>query len=1009
MAAAPPAAAQTQGRAALLRLRATRARAAGDAQRLRWTSASILQAVKLYAEAARQWQQAGDTVEAGQTFVAIADAYTSIGRHEEALASYESALAQFRAGGDRAGEVSARNGVGSVYVFLGRIPEAESYCRETLALSREAGGEAARAQALHNLGDVFYNQSRMEAALEQLTTARALWEQAGDRRGEARTLTLIGYTHVGLNRVTEAVEDYNRALPLWRAAGDRRGLALTLTALANLYNKLEEKQKALDLYDEAIALVRPLGDPYGEASALAGMAYAYERSGDQGAALDCYNRALQLYRQTRHRLGETITLLVTGRIYNSLGDQTRAMQNLRLALSASEALSDPLVTSYVLGHLGKVYDSLGEKSRALDHYGRALELNRVGHDRREEAYTLNNIGSVRLSLGEAEKASALFREALALNRAARDPGGEALTRFNLARAERSLGRDEAAHAQIKEALDISESLRTKVAGQELRASYFATVHQQFELYVDTLMRLHRQQPGKNFDAAAFEASERGRARSLLEALAEGREDIREGVSAALLERERELQRQLSAKAERRIQLAGEESSAEELAAFERDVEGLTTEYERVRGQIRASSPRYAALVQPVPLTLGEVQARVLDADTVLLEYALGEERSFVWAVTPDSIKGFELPARAEVERAARRVYELLTAPNRAARGETWAQRSARLARAEADYAEASDALGRMLLGPVAGLLAGKRVAVVADGALQYVPFAALPDPSGSGPLVLGHEVVSLPSASVPALLREELRGRSPAPKAVAVLADPVFDAADERLASAKAGGGAGRRAGTGAGRATLSALRDFEGLTDGGGVARLPFSRREAEAIMASVPQGEGMLALGFRASRVTATAPELSQYRVVHFATHSLLNSEHPELSGVVLSLYDETGRPQDGFLQLHEVYNLRLRADLVVLSACQTALGKDVRGEGLVGLTRGFMYAGAPRVVASLWQVDDAATAELMGEFYRSMLGEGQRPAAALRSAQTKMLGRARWRSPYYWAAFTLQGEWR
>ena len=195
----------------------------------------------------------------------------------------------------------------------------------------------------------------------------------------------------------------------------------------------------------------------------------------------------------------------------------------------------------------------------------------------------------------------------------------------------------------------------------------------------------------------------------------------------------------------------------------------------------------------------------------------------------------------------------------------------------------------------------------------------------------------------------------------------------------------------------------------GGRLPRLPFSRREAEAIRQVSPKGEVSVALDFRASREVAASPDLSQYRIVHFASHALLDSENPELSGIVLSLVDERGDPKDGFLRLHDIYNLNLPADLVVLSGCQTALGKQVKGEGLVGLIRGFMYAGAARVVASLWNVDDAATAELMSRFYRNMFLRGLRPAAALHSAQMEMAAQKRWRDPYYWASFQLQGEWK
>jgi CHAT domain-containing protein len=190
---------------------------------------------------------------------------------------------------------------------------------------------------------------------------------------------------------------------------------------------------------------------------------------------------------------------------------------------------------------------------------------------------------------------------------------------------------------------------------------------------------------------------------------------------------------------------------------------------------------------------------------------------------------------------------------------------------------------------------------------------------------------------------------------------------------------------------------------------RLPFSRYEAERLLALVPRRDALAAFDFAASQTTAMSEDLRQYRIVHFATHGYLNSDRPDLSGLILSLVDEQGTPQDGFLSLPEIYNLRLGADLVVLSACQTALGKQVRGEGLIGLTRGFMYAGAPRVVASLWAVEDRATAELMGRFYTAMLQRGSRPAAALRVAQLSMFRERRWSAPHQWAGFVFQGEWR
>jgi CHAT domain-containing protein len=304
----------------------------------------------------------------------------------------------------------------------------------------------------------------------------------------------------------------------------------------------------------------------------------------------------------------------------------------------------------------------------------------------------------------------------------------------------------------------------------------------------------------------------------------------------------------------------------------------------------------------------------------------------------------------------------------------------------------------MLLAPLAGQLGHKRLAVVTEGALQYIPFAALKGPDNV-PLALDHEIVSLPSASTLGILRQQSASRTPAPRNVAVFGDPVFDRSDSRVT-------AGNSA-TAAETASESLTRSAQdaGL---GRFERLRATRAEAEAI-AGFAGAKSSKFLDFDATREAAMSADLSQYRMVHFAVHGLLNNVHPELSGLVFSLVDREGRARNGFLQAFEAYNLRLSADLVVLSACQTAVGDDVKGEGLLGLSRGFMYAGSPRVVASLWKVPDRATSDLMKHFYRAMLVDKLRPAAALRVAQLAIRKDPRTANPYFWAGFILQGEWK
>jgi CHAT domain-containing protein len=449
---------------------------------------------------------------------------------------------------------------------------------------------------------------------------------------------------------------------------------------------------------------------------------------------------------------------------------------------------------------------------------------------------------------------------------------------------------------------------------------------------------------------------------------------------------------------------------------------LTAEYDEIEAQIRASSPRYAGLTQPSPLDLRQIQEQVLDSDTLLLEYALGEDRSFLWAVTESESVSFVLPKRSEIEQAARDVYELLTVRNKNPKGEKEPEAEARIARARAEYAEAAMHLSRMVLGPVLPLLNHKRLLIVSDGGLQYIPFAVLPVPRqesisrlAAQPLVVQCEIVNVPSASTLAVLRRDLAGREPAPKAVAVLADPVFDGKDPRVPTHRKISRDGATDGVVSYKRDLPtqlerSWGDIDSTEHGWYIPRLPFSRREAATIIADAPRGSSFRAVDFNANRATATNPELAQYRIVHFATHGVLDSHTPALSGIVLSLVDQHGKPQDGFLRLWDIYNLHLPAELVVLSACQTALGKEIKGEGLVGLTRGFMYAGAARVMASLWQVDDVATSELMAQFYKGVLKNALPPAAALRVAQVNMWKQKRWQAdPYFWGAFQLQGEWK
>jgi CHAT domain-containing protein len=571
------------------------------------------------------------------------------------------------------------------------------------------------------------------------------------------------------------------------------------------------------------------------------------------------------------------------------------------------------------------------------------------------------------------------------------------------------GQLDTAAQYFEKALAVLENHAAHLGGSKEAQTGLRAQHSDYYLkYIDLLMAQNRPE-------LAFEVLERWHARSLLELLTEAQVDIEKGADPALLQQERLVNERLTAKTNQQIQaINGKDNNKERIATINKEIEELLAQFHQIEGQLRATSAGYAALFHPERLNVREVQQQLLDKDTLLIEYALGDEQSYVWIVDESSLETHQLPKRAIIEAAARRLYNSLTVRSHLHKIETGIQRHGRLQHAGLERERAAVALSKMVLRPIARRLKNKRLLIVADGALQYIPFAALPEPgirkrsAASQPLIVRHEIVSLPSASVLSVLRQHSATRKVPPHLVAILADPVFSEKDSRVI--------GKREAQNTAQAlpaeTAETTRPWaRSINDVGlfGFGRLPFSRQEAKAIVSLTPPGEAMASLDFQASRSTAVSQALAQYKIIHFATHGLLNSKHPELSGVVLSLVDQKGRPQNGFLGLQEVYNLNLPAELVVLSACETGLGKEIRGEGLVGLTRGFMYAGASRVAASLWSIDDAATAELMSRFYKAMLRDGLSPPAALRKSQLQMRQQERFADPYYWASFIIQGEWK
>ena len=908
----------------------------------------------------------------------------------KAIDEYERAIALSQKAGDRAGEAEANYQLGLVAFSAGKPTKTIEAQQKALAYYRDTGDRRRQAEALDSMAIAY--RARGDAKTTVALLEEALPLAQGIPILHARVLNDLGLAHNVLGQRQKALEYYSQALALSTNEGNRKDQAITLNNMGLVYTHLGDTDRALEHYQRSLELRRAVGDRQGEATTLNNLGLLFAALGDREKAIEEYAQSLEIRQQVHDRRGEAESLTNLGASHIKLRDYAVASEYLKRALPLRRETEDRRGEAATLANLGTASSEQGDFKTALDYYSQALALNREVRDPRGQGATLVGIGKNYLAMKKPQEAFASFQEALSMGRSSGDPHIQWSSLLGLARASRDSGEVAKAKLLAETALGITGAQRAKMASPELRSTFSQLVHELYDFYVDLLIAFA---PGSSpRSAKAFETAEQARAQGLLELLGEARIDIREGVDPALLERESALTQQISTVAEQQLQLvAGAQTKNAPTpapGALEEKLEKLASEMENIERQIRLASPRYAELAPPTAVKVADFQQKVLDSDTALLEYWLGSERSYLWILTKNSLQTYTLPKRSEIEEKVRRVYVQWSTPV-GSRGKSRASSSP-------DAAQ----LSQILLGPASGLSKGQRLLIVPDGALEYLPFGALPWPGRRDPLLIRHDVVMLPSAStLSALRREETRRKTPSHQ-LAVFADPVFDLGDARVGSKL-----GSRANAPWETTLARVLRDMSGLRPDAPLPRLVFTRQEAQGIAALWPEDQRVLAMDFAAKKAAVLEASLADYRTIHFATHAFVDTRQPRLSGLVLSLVDEDGTVQDGIVRLHEIYRLKLAAALVVLSACHSGLGKQIQGEGLIGLTRGFLYAGAARVVASLWKVDDEATAKLMREFHRRMSSNELRPSAALRQAQVALRQTKLWRDPFYWAAFVLQGE--
>lgn len=915
----------------------------------------------------------------------------------QARMQFEQALASWRAAGDAAGQADALLELASIDVEGEHPEETLPRCKLALKLAQDCGYSRGSAQALLQIADFHARRRETDEAIASYEQALAIWEDLGDPAGAAAALYGIGLTLKDQGKTEEALAFLHRALPLRRRAGDTAREASTLTAIAGIHLDRGETGEALAGFDRALALSRAAGDARAEGSALFNLGIVHRRRGELEAALSSFEESLALNRRRGDRDNEPVVLHAQGSLYLDLGDSGQALARYREALELSRQRGDRGLEARTLTTIGFIHFLRGDLPEALDHYNRALALSQERKDTGGIAAALLKIGEVYTRLGrprealppleetlslrrqrgtfleqaqvllargdawrdlrEMDRAADDFRQALELIRQAGSAAMEAECLYRWARLDRSARRPREALAKVREAIGQVESIRSRVVSQSLRTSYFAAKREYYEVYVQLLVELHEADRGQGYGAEALEASERARARALLDLLAEARIDLGHGIAPELKRRETDLEARLSWLQDQLLRNSSPDDPAR--ASLREQLEQARSDLDRLEAEIRRQHPRYAEVRYPMPAKLAGIQG-LLDEETALLEYFVGREDSFLFAATRDRLEVFRLPPTAEISAAVKSIRDVLRSRGRRQTGR---------------FKEEARRLYEILVAPAAAVLAGKpRLLISPDGALHLLPFEALLTDAGGHDyrdlayLLRRHAVTYIPSASILAGLREAqpslaAEGR---PKLLLAFAAPLYQGPEPRFAP-------------------------------------LPEAEREARSIAGLYPADARAVYVGQEASEHRVKGdPFLGSARRLHFATHGLVEPRL-RVSGLVLT---PGGSPEeDGILHVHEIFNLRLSAELVALSACDTGLGEEIAGEGIVGMTRAFLYAGAHSLLVSFWPVLDGSTADLMLSFYRS-IGSAGSMAEALRQAKLEMLadGQA---NPYYWAPFVLSGD--
>lgn len=890
----------------------------------------------------------------------------------------------------------------SLYAFfaLENNDKNTAYKYSSLAESLINKDSTPRAKAYSNFGSGIYNYyyGTMPAATSHFEQADIFAQQTNDIFIISYASIYVGYSYLRDGVPFKAVDKLNSALEQCERYRFQKGIALSYIGLGFLKYHLNEKQKALDYFKKSDALF-PNGFEWMEkARILTAIGMIHMDFGELETAEANFQKAVADYEQINYLLGKITTLSFLADVYILKSEPQKAKRIYETATKLSLQIDDKFRLAIIKEGEGYAEFREDNYDKAIKKYLAALKIYDAIDVKLPSVENL--LGDAYRQKGDYEKAREFYNAALETTRRTKDFQQLAATLYNRARLDLDENKSAEALKNVGESISLTENLYSNVADSNLKSTFISNVFDRYEFFINLLMKTREQSSDQSYSVQALQAAEKSKARAMLEKLSLAEADFTVDADADTVKREKEIRALLNVKADKLTDLLGSEAKSEEIDSVSKEINELENRLEDIKVTLKQESPIYSAVKNPAPFDVAEFQQNILDENSLLLEFSFGKTESYLWLVGKNEFVSYVLPPREQIENKIQKLRELLAA-REMGKDETTESFQTRIAQTEKEYSSISSELSRDLFGQIAGKFGNKKLIIVPDGKLGVFPIAALPLPdSGKNePILLSNEVVYEPSALTLSLIAKFGRQAKSPTKSLLIFSDPVFSTDDDRLSGKAQNDNSNQNE-------KAESFRFVESLNS---LERLISSKIEADSIVNILGKSDVESFSGFSANREQLINANVSDYRILHFATHGIIDENRPELSGIVLSRFDENGRKRDEFFRLHDIYGMNLNSDLVVLSACSTGVGKEVKGEGLMSLNNAFLSVGAKTVLSSLWKVEDGATLELMKNFYEAMAHEHLTPSKALQKAQIKMIRGERYKSPFYWAAFTVQGDFK